>query len=416
MTGRLRRVIVVGASLAGHRVATRLRGLGYDGELTVFGAETHQPYDRYPLSKRFLSGDIDEGGLAIEPGQLEIEWCLGRMVTGLHLPTRSITVDGRQRVPFDALVVATGSRPRVPNGLRRDVDGVFVLRTIEDGAALRAALAAPQRRVVVIGAGLIGAEVASHAAADGHLTTLVDSSELPTARTLGPRVATHLRKLHLENGVKLLPDSRLTDLDVRAGLVCGVRLDTGSRLDADVVVLATGTQPNTEWLRGSGLDLQDGLLCRSTLHASGSDIVVGVGDVVRAPHPLLGGETVRVEHWASARHQASVAAMNLLVGPGNGHPQAEPPVFGSTIHGAAIRGIGFPSKADTSEVVWGSIQAGEAVVAMRRRGRLIGAVALNAAEQLDVVDRELRRPVRWTRPRGRVDELAHDVGSGRLAP
>jgi 3-phenylpropionate/trans-cinnamate dioxygenase ferredoxin reductase component len=390
MTVRLRRVVVVGASLAGHQVATRLRGLGYDGELTVFGAEAHQPYDRYPLSKTFLAGDVDEAGLAIEPGQLDIEWCLGQCVTGLDLPSRSITVDGGQRVPFDGLVVATGSRPRVPTSLRPGVDGVFVLRTLEDGAALRAALAAPQRRVVVIGGGLIGAEVASHAAAAGHLTTLVDSSPLPTARTLGSRVAAHLRTRHLEHGVTLLTVARLTDFDVRAGMVYGVRLDTGSRLDADVVVLATGTQPNTEWLHGSGLDLDDGLLCRPTLHAAGSDVVVGVGDVARAPHPLLEGEAVRVEHWASARHQASLAATNLLLRPAHGHAQSEPPVFGTTIHGAAVRGIGFPSKADSSDVVWGSIEAGEAVVAMHRRGRLVGAVALNAAEQLRLVDSQLR--------------------------
>lgn len=390
MTVRLRRVVIVGASLAGHQVATRLRGLGYDGELTVFGAETHQPYDRYPLSKTFLSGDVDEAGLAIEPGQLDIEWCLGQWVTGLDLASRSITVEGGQRVPFDRLVVATGSRPRVPTSLRPDVDGIFVLRTLEDAAALRAALAAPARRVVVIGGGLIGAEVASHAAAAGHLTTLVDSSPLPTARTLGPRVATHLRRLHLERGVTLLTDARLTELDVRAGMVCGVRLDTGTRVDADVVVLATGTQPNTEWLQGSGLDTQDGLLCRATLHAAGSDVVVGVGDVARAPHPLLEGEAVRVEHWASARHQACVAATNLLLGPEQGQAQAEPPVFGTTIHHAAVRGIGFPSKADSSEVVWGSIEAGQAVVAMHRRGRLVGAVGLNAAEQLKPVFSQLR--------------------------
>ena len=396
MTADVRRIVVVGASLAGHQVAVRLRGLGYDGELTVFGAETHEPYDRYPLSKAFLSGDLDRAGLDIETGDpdlecgaLGIEWCLGQRVTGLDLSKQSITVNGRQ-APFDCLVVATGSRPRVPAGAPRDVDGVFVLRTIEDGTALRAALAAPPRRVVVIGGGLIGAEVASHAAAAGHRTTLVDSSPLPTARTLGRRVATHLRGLHLEHGVRLLSDARVTSLDGRAGVVGGVRLDTGSRLDADVVVLATGTQPNTEWLHGSGLDIDDGLLCRATLHAAGSDVVLGVGDVARAPHPLLDDEAVRVEHWASARHQACVAATNLLLGPQHAHPQSEPPVFGTTIHGAAIRGIGFPSKADDSEVVWGSLQAGQAVVAMRRRGRLVGAVALNAAEELNLVDSQLR--------------------------
>jgi len=403
MTGELRRIVVVGASLAGHQVAVQLRALGFDGELTVFGAEPHRPYDRYPLSKAFLSGELDRAGLDIEPGDvgtdragldsepgdLDIEWCLGQQVTGLDLTRRSITVNGR-RAPFDGLVVATGSRPRVPATLRRDVDGVFTLRTVEDGTALRAALAAGPRRVVVIGAGLVGAEVASHSAAAGHRTTVVDSSPLPTARTLGPAVATHLRALHLQHGVELLPETRMAALDVRAGRVHGVLLHTGSRVAADVVVLATGTQPNTEWLQGSGLDTTDGLLVRPTLHASGADIVVAVGDVVRAPHPLLDGEAVRVEHWASARHQASTAAHNLLAGPGHARPQSEPPVFGTTIHGAAIRGIGFPSKADASQVLWGSIHAGEAVIAMRRQGRLIGAVALNAADQLDIIDHELR--------------------------
>jgi NADPH-dependent 2,4-dienoyl-CoA reductase/sulfur reductase-like enzyme len=161
-------------------------------------------------------------------------------------------------------------------------------------------------------------------------------------------------------------------------------------VDADVVVLATGTQPNTEWLLGSGLDIHDGLLARPTLHARGCDVVVGVGDVVRAPHPLLDGEAVRVEHWASARHQASIAAHNLLVGPAHARPQNEPPVFGTTIHGAAIRGIGFPSRADTSQVIWGSIHDGQAVIAMRRKGRLIGAVALNATDKLAIIDHELR--------------------------
>ena len=163
-------------------------------------------------------------------------------------------------------------------------------------------------------------------------------------------------------------------------------------MDADVVVLATGTQPNTEWLLGSGLSVTHGLSCSATLHANGSDVVVGVGDVVQAPHPALDGEAVRVEHWASARHQAGVAATNLLVGPSRGRPQSELPVFGTTIQGVAIRAVGFPSRADTSEVVWGSIQDGQAIVAMHRRGRLIAAVAVNASDKLNRLDDEWNLP------------------------
>jgi 3-phenylpropionate/trans-cinnamate dioxygenase ferredoxin reductase component len=388
----MRRVIVVGGSLAGHQAATCLRGLGYDGDLTVLGAEVHRPYDRYPLSKAYLTGELDRRGLEIEPCDLDVDWRFGQTATGLDLAGRYVIVDGGERAHFDGLVVATGSRPRIPFSVRRDVGGVFVLRTVEDGTALRAALAGGRSRLVVVGGGLIGAEVASMATAAGHLTTLVDSSPLPTSRTLGLRVAEHLRMLHLENGVRLLSNTRLSALDVHAGRVRGVIVHTGQRLDADVVVLATGTQPNVEWLQGSGLAVSNGLSCRATLHANGSDVVVGVGDVVHAPHPALDGESVRVEHWASTRHQALVAATNLLVGPSNGSVQSELPVFGTTIHGVAIRAVGFPSKADTSEVVWGSIQDGEAIVAMHRRGRLIAAVAVNARDKLALLADWWNRP------------------------
>lgn len=391
MTGRMKRIIVVGGSLAGHQVAKGLRDLGYEGELTVFGGEVHPPYDRYPLSKAFLTGDLDRRGLGIEPRDLDVDWRLGQTATGLDLAGRCITVDGVHQARFDGLVVATGSRPRVPRSIRRDIGGVFVLRTVEDGEALRAALAAGRRRLVVVGGGLIGAEVASKAIAAGHLTTLVDSSETPTSRALGTPVAKYLRTLHLENGVRVLSSTRVSALDASQGRVNGVRLHTGHRLDADVVVLATGTRPNIEWLRGTPLTVSNGLGCRATLHSCGSDIVVGVGDVVHAPHPALDGESVRVEHWAATRHQAKIAAANLLVGPSLGRPQSELPVFGTSIHGARIRAVGFPSKADTTEVVWGSISDGEAIVAMRRRGRLVAAAAVNATDRLTLLDDEWRR-------------------------
>ena len=370
----MRRIIVVGGSLAGHQAARWLRVLGFDGELTVLGAEVHRPYDRYPLSKAYLAGDLDRSGLEIEPHDLDVRWRLGQAATGLDLAGRYVSIDEADRAQFDGLVVATGSRPRVPFSVSGEVAGVFALRTVEDATALKDALSGTRSRlVVVVGGGLIGAEVASMATAAGHRATLVESAPLPTSRALGVHVAEHLRTLHVANGVRLLSGTRVRALDVHAGQVGGVHLHTGLRLDADVVVLATGTQPNVEWLHGNGLDLSNGLSCRATLHANGSDVVVGVGDVVHAPHPALDGESVRVEHWASARHQASVAAANLLVGPSRGCPQSELPTFGTTIHGAAIRVLGFPSHADdakssgarskTARVSWRCIAE---VVSLRR--------------------------------------------------
>ena len=383
----MKHIIVVGGSLAGHQTAKCLRDLGYAGDLTVYGAEAHGPYDRYPLSKSYLTGELHRSGLDIEPRDLDVDWELGRRATGLDLAGRRVTIDNREQARFDGLVVATGSRPRVNIAGHGATRGVHALRSIEDSATLKAALVADGgRRLVVVGGGLIGAEVASVASAAGHHTTLVDSSPIPTARALGPTAARHVSDLHEARGVRLLTGARVRGLDVHADHVNGVVLRNGDRLAADLVVLATGTRPNVEWLDGSGLDAScDGLRCRATLHAYGSDLVVGAGDVVDAPHPALDGASVRVEHWASTRHQARVAAANLLAGPDHASSQSELPSFGTTLHGAAIRAVGFPAKADDDEVVWGSIQDGEAVVAMRRHGRLIAAVAVNAADKLKLL-------------------------------
>jgi NADPH-dependent 2,4-dienoyl-CoA reductase/sulfur reductase-like enzyme len=378
----MRSIIVVGASLAGHQAAKSLRSSGYDGALTILGAEVHRPYDRYPLSKSYLAGEVERSGLDIAAGDLDVDWRLGQTATALDLASRSVTVDDGDRISFDGLVVATGSRPRVPFPIPGDLSGVFALRTVEDGTELSAALTRAPCRVVIVGGGLIGAEVASVATGAGHSTTLVDSSPVPTSRALGLDVARHLRALHVENGVRLVTGARVRALDGYAGRLRGVRLHDGGVLDADLVVLATGTRPHTEWLETSGLEVSQGLRCRATLHAVGSDIVVGAGDVVNAPHPALPGESVRLEHWASTRHQAIVAAASLLAGPELALSQSELPTFGTRIHGVGIRVLGFPSHAEDSRVAWGSLQDGEALVTMYRRGRLVAATAVNAADKL----------------------------------
>ena len=301
----MRRIVVVGASLAGHHAAASLRSLGYAGELTVIGSELHPPYDRYPLSKAFLTGDTDRGGLDIPTEVPGVDWRLGSAATGLDLEGRVVVLDTHERVPFDGLVVASGSRARHRRAVD-GLDGAFVLRTVDDAIALRAALSAPERRVVVVGGGLIGAEIAATAVEAGHDTTLVHGGEIPTVHAVGLPVAAHLRELHRAAGVKHHAGARLRVLLAEGGVVTGAQLHDGSRLPAEVVVMATGTEPNVEWLQGSGLATHGGLHCAPTLLAEAGGRVVGAGDAVRLPHPLT-EETVRVEHWASTRHQAARA-------------------------------------------------------------------------------------------------------------
>jgi 3-phenylpropionate/trans-cinnamate dioxygenase ferredoxin reductase component len=373
----VRRIVIVGGSLAGHHAAASLRGLGFDGDVVVVGAERHRPYDRFPLSKGFLTGETSRPELDVTGETPDVVWRLGARATGLDLAGRAVVVDDRERIEFDGLVVASGARPRDVRSIAR-ARGALVLRTVEDASRLRAALRGPARRVVVVGGGLIGAEVAATAVEQGHHTTLVDPSDLPTARTLGRAVAAHLLALHRAAGIDVRPRTRVRDLDTSARLVRGVILDDGTRLPADLVVMAIGTQPNVEWLAGTGLRLAGGLDCRATLHAVGSDRVVGAGDAVRAPHPLLGGESVRMEHWASTRQQAALAAENLLAGPASARSLAELPEFGTTIHGARIRAVGFPQLCDRGRVVWGSFEDGSAVVSLSRGTTAVAAVSVNA--------------------------------------
>ncbi len=377
----MRKVVVVGGSLAGHGAAQALRAQGYDGELVVVGGEQHRPYDRYPLSKAYLSRTAERADLAIEDAPLDVTWCLGRHATRLDLAGRRVALDDGTELGFDGLVVASGARPR-DVALVTGVRGAFVMRTLEDAETFRSCLESGPRRVVVVGGGLIGAEVAAHAVQQGHHTTMVDPSDLPTARAVGRPVAEHLGRLHEVAGVRLRHRTRMRTLDVSGGSVTGVVLDDGSRLPADVVMMATGTTPNVEWLEGSGLHVAGGLECGPTLHARGSDCVVGAGDVVRAPQALLDGESPRVEHWASTLAHAEVAAASLLAGPGEARPLTALPTFGTTIHGARIRAVGFPQAADRSRVVWGAVEAGKALVALARGSQVVAVVSLGAHEHL----------------------------------
>ncbi|MFI7144117.1 NAD(P)/FAD-dependent oxidoreductase [Nonomuraea sp. NPDC050022] len=370
----LNTVAVVGASLAGLRAVQTLRREGFAGDITLIGAERHLPYNRPPLSKSMLRGDEE----ITLPGADELgdQWLKGRQAVRLDTSARRLTLDDDTELGYDGLVIATGARPR---RLPDHPDGVRTLRTIEDALALRAELQAGHERVVVIGGGFIGGEVASTVRALGLSVTLVDASPYPMTNVLGAETARWLARHHRDNGVELVGDTRVTGFE-GDGRVTSVRLGDGRTLPADLVIAGMGVTPNTTWLEGSGLTLSDGVVCDETLYAA--DNVVAAGDVARWPHGLFGGELVRVEHWANANDQGALAALNLLAGPENAKPYADLPSFATHMHGARIQTAGLPHLADESRLVTGEPDENRFAIAFARSGVLVGAVAVNAPKDL----------------------------------
>jgi 3-phenylpropionate/trans-cinnamate dioxygenase ferredoxin reductase subunit len=291
----VRRITVVGASLAGYRAAQTLRREGFDGELVVVGGEPERPYDRPPLSKRFLAGQVELADISLERGgeDLRIDWRLGTMATAFDAVSRRVTLASGEVVESDGVILACGARPRSLPG--DPLAGVHVLRAAGDSAALRGDLLAGPRRLVVIGAGFIGAEVAATARGMGLEVTIVETLDLPLARVLPPALGQVCADLHRDHGVDLRLGVGVSRLRADgSGRVAALELADGSSIEADVVLVGIGVVPNTEWLQGSGLTIDDGVVCdETTLAAPG---VVAAGDVARWTNPRF-GESARVEHW-----------------------------------------------------------------------------------------------------------------------
>ena len=299
-------VAVVGASLAGLRAVETLRRDGYDGRLVLVGAEAHLPYDRPPLSKEFLAGEVEPDDVALRRGpydDLDLDLRLGRRAVALDLASRAVALDDGEPVVFDGLVLATGSTPRVVPGTP-DLPGINVLRTLDDALAIRAKLDA-RPRVVVVGAGFIGSEVAATCRLRGLEVTVLEALPAPLVRGLGPVLGMACGELHRDHGVDLRLGVGVAGFE-GDGRVERVRLDDGTAVDADLVVVGVGVAPATDWLATSGLTLDNGVVCDETLLAAPG--VVAAGDVARWPNPLFGGESMRVEHWTNASEQGVAAS------------------------------------------------------------------------------------------------------------
>ena len=372
-----RTIAVVGASLAGLRAAETLRREGYDGRLVLVGAESHLPYDRPPLSKELLAGEWEPDQIALRKqpyDDLELDLRLGRRATRLDAVERVVELDGGgDRLEFDGLVVATGARPRTLPGTPA-LDGIFLLRTLDDCLAIRAHLER-RPRVVVIGAGFIGSEVAATCRGRGLQVTVLEMLATPLERAVGSVVGDACGRLHRDHGVDLRCGVKVAGFE-GADRVERVRLADGSTIDADLVVVGVGVVPETRWLEHSGLSLDDGVVCDETCLAAPG--IVAAGDVARWPNPLFDGERMRVEHWTNATEQGVAAARRLLVDdPGAAETFAPVPFVWSDQYDVKIQVVGSIRGDDEVAVADGSLDEHRFVALFGRGGRLVGALGFS---------------------------------------
>ncbi|MEU7415854.1 NAD(P)/FAD-dependent oxidoreductase [Streptomyces antibioticus] len=397
------RVLVVGASMAGLRAAEQLRAAGWTGAITLVGDEPHMPYNRPPLSKEVLAGKAPFASLAFRPrpAVADAAWLLGRRAVTARLPERTVVLDDGTSLSYDGLVVATGMRPRrltCPGPL----PGRHTVRTLDDAQGLREALTRPGARVVVVGAGFIGCEVAATAVALGvREVTVVDPLPLPMTGPLGPLLGRALLRRHEARGVRFALGTGVAGFtgDDR---VTGVELSDGRVLAADVVVESVGSVANTEWLDGNGLDLTDGVRTDALLRAGGRPEAVAVGDVARFPNARYDGVPRRVEHWSIPGDTAKQAARTLVAHlHGTGEepaPFAPLPTFWSDQHDFRLQSFGAPSYgADDVRVLDGTTDGdGDLVVGYHRDGLLVGVVALGGPGAASAAARH--RPALLARP------------------
>lgn len=381
-------IVVVGASLAGVHAAAALRRDGFVGSITVVDAQAHRPYDRPPLSKELLTGRFGPDDIGLRSAvDLDVTWRLGSAAVGLELNSsgadsaapggRLLLDDGE--LAFDGLVIACGASARTlpdtggPEAV--GVHGVGVLRTLDDALALRSALDDGLSSVVVVGAGFIGLEVAASCRQRDVAVTLVEPMDAPLGRILGDDVGLALAGVHRRHGVDVRLGVGVQRVTAAAGdgPGCDVHLDDGSVVTAQRVVVGIGVVPNTDWLQGSGLTIDNGVVCDETLWAAPG--VVAAGDLARWPSARF-GSMLRVEHWDHAVASGEAAARRLLAGADA--PAFDPvPWFWSDQYDTKLQLVGMAGADADAEVVSGSLDEDRFAVVYGRNGRLTGVLGVN---------------------------------------
>ncbi|SOE26158.1 Reductase C-terminal [Streptomyces sp. OK228] len=365
---------MVGASLAGLSAARSLRKQGYDGRLVVIGDELHRPYDRPPLSKEFLAGTLGEADLSLETDDedLRAEWLLGARAAGLDRAERAVRLADGREVRADGIVIATGAVARTLPG-SEGLAGVHTLRTLDDARALRDELARGGR-LVVIGGGFIGAEVASTAYALGLDVTVVEAAPTPLAGPLGATMGDVVSALHVDHGVRLLCGVGVKGLSGERR-VDAVLLEDGRSIPGDIVVVGVGARPCVEWLEGSGVELDNGVKCGADGRTSLAG-VVAVGDCANWYDPRAGAHR-RVEHWTGARERPDAAIATLLAGGAVEPGVPRPPYFWSDQYGVKIQFAGHAAAADSVTIEAGAADDRDVLAVYRRAGVPVAVLGMN---------------------------------------
>jgi NADPH-dependent 2,4-dienoyl-CoA reductase/sulfur reductase-like enzyme len=384
-------VLIAGASLAGLRMAECLRACGHDGPITICGDEHHRPYNRPPLSKEALLAAADVAALQatlafkLRPSLGDVQWHCGQPVVRADLAGHTAWLADGRSLSFDVLVAATGLRPRrLP--IRGAESRRFVLRTVEDAVRLRGALARG-RRLVLIGGGFIGCEVASSACSLGLEVTVVEPMARPMLRAIGSELAAAMQDLHQAAGVAFRLGVSVESIDAGQDDPIRIGLSDGSVLEADLVVEAIGSDCNVEWLAGNGVDLGNGLLCDDRMRVQGRDDLYAVGDVARFPNAFADAEPRRVEHWCIPGLTARRAAESMrAVGAGQSPPDpfCVVPSFWSDQQGLRLQSVGMPGLGGRAEVLEGGLAADQlrqvgAAVGYYRDDRLVGVASVGLA-------------------------------------
>lgn len=378
-------VVIVGGGLAGAKAAAALRDRAYGGPVTLISDEPDPPYERPPLSKGYLAGKAPFTDALAQPPEWyqaqAVDLRLSTTVTALDPVGHTVSLGDGTTLPYGALLLATGSTPRPFPGPGADADGVLSLRTHADADAIRERFG-DGRRLVIIGAGWIGLEVAAAARGASTETTVVEMAELPLLGVLGPEMGQVFADLHRARGVDLRLGATIAEITVQDGRATGVRLGDGSTIDADAVVVGIGVTPNVTLAEAAGLAVDNGVLVDASLRTSDPDIYA-VGDIANQAHPLL-GTRVRVEHWATALNQPAAAVAAMLDGTAS---YAELPYFFSDQYDLGMEYVGHvPRGTNTRVVVRGDLAAREFVAFwLDAESRIKAAMNVNVWDVVDQI-------------------------------
>jgi 3-phenylpropionate/trans-cinnamate dioxygenase ferredoxin reductase component len=398
--------VIVGAGMAGGKAAETLREEGFDGRIVLLGAEPERPYERPPLSKDYLRGEAERGGVYLQEDagwyeEHDVELRASATADSLDVGGRAVVLADGERVSYDALLLATGAEPKRPPIPGVDLDGVHVLRTFADSDTLRAVIDAGGR-LVVVGAGWIGCEVAASARQKGMEVALVEPRSLPLEGVLGPELGAFYRDVHADHGVALHLGTGVEAIEGE-GRAERVRTSDGTVLEGDAVLLGVGVAPRTALAEGV-LDVDDGILVDASLRAS-ADGVFAAGDVANHDHPLFG--RLRVEHWANALEQGPSAARAML---GQDAVYERVPYFFSDQYDVGMEYAGHSAPGD-EVVLRGDPAAREFIAFWLRDGRVAAGMNVNIWDVNEHIQELVRSGARVDRARLRdpdvpLDELA----------